>query len=74
METACKPFQEGIHYLAETLQKAIHYLVANSKGRWIAGGNKPYSYAAIHHLFTIFSNVSITSLKIRKSNYININN
>jgi hypothetical protein len=50
VETTCKPFQEGIHYPAETFQKAIHYLLANSKGRWIAACNKLSLHAAIHHL------------------------
>jgi hypothetical protein len=44
VETACKPFQEGIHYLAETFQKAIHYPFANSKMGWIAACNKPYMH------------------------------
>jgi hypothetical protein len=29
---------------------AIHYPLANSKGRWIAACNKPNLHAAIHHL------------------------
>jgi hypothetical protein len=31
VETAYKPFQDGIHFLAETFQKAINYPLANSK-------------------------------------------
>jgi hypothetical protein len=50
VETACKPFQEGIHYTAETFQKAIHYPLANSKGRWIATCNDTNLPAAIHYL------------------------
>jgi hypothetical protein len=66
VETACKPFQEGIHYLAETFQKAIHYPFANSKRDWIAACNKPYLHVAIHRPFTIFRIASTTFLKIRK--------
>jgi hypothetical protein len=60
VETACKPFQEDIHYPAETFQKAFHNPLANSKGRLMAAGNKPYLHAAIHYLFTILRNVSTT--------------
>ncbi len=68
LETACKPFQEGIHYPAETFQKAINYPLANSKGWLIAGCNKPNLHAAIHYLFTIIRNVSTSFLKMRKNN------
>jgi hypothetical protein len=34
------------------------------KERWIAACDKSYLHAALHHLFTIFRNVSTTSLKI----------
>jgi hypothetical protein len=57
-----------IHYPAETFQKAIHYLLANSKGRWIAACNKPNLHVAFHYLFTILRNVSFTFLKMSKNN------
>jgi hypothetical protein len=63
VETACKPFQEGIHYLAETFQKAIHYPLANRKRDWIAACNKPYLHVAIHYPFR---SASTTFMKIRK--------
>ncbi len=31
METACKHFHEGIHYLAENFQNGIHYIYAIGK-------------------------------------------
>jgi hypothetical protein len=66
VETACKPFQEGIHYPAATFSKAIHYPLANSKRDWIAACNKPYLHAAIHYPFIILKSVSTTFLKISK--------
>jgi hypothetical protein len=68
VETACKPFQEDIHYPAETFQKAIHYPLKNSKGRWIAACNKPNLLAALHYIFTTLRNVSTTFLKMSKNN------
>jgi hypothetical protein len=66
VETACKPFQGGIHNLTETFKKAIHYPFANSKRDWIAACNKTYLHVTIHLPFTIFRSVSTTFLKIRE--------
>jgi hypothetical protein len=65
VETTCKPFQEGIRYPAVTFQKAIHYPLANNKGRWIAACNKPNLHAAIHHL-PPFSEMSHYDLKMNE--------
>jgi hypothetical protein len=38
----------SIHYPAETFEKAIHYPLANSIGRWIATCNKPNLHGVFH--------------------------
>ncbi len=47
-------------------KRLITTLLQIVKGKWIATSNEHYLHRAIHHLFTIFRNVSTTILKINK--------